>query len=162
MTMLTPPDAGNEAHYATCSLHHETTISSTCYALLRNGDPCSARATPDPEAHQLPVCDQHKAQIQPYALCAAALPCGSTCGAVFAWASHGFRLCSWHEGDARPPCLLQQLPPEVRRMIWALVVLERPAVEHVAGAAGARRASSKRLCIAVALLGVWVFAPRAT
>jgi len=129
----TNDDDSNRTHYETCSLHPETTVGGTCYGRLQDGLICRAQTPVDTKEHRLPTCGRYSDQVIPYARCVAALPCGFACGGVFAWKPHGFRLCPRHADDESRPCLLLQLPPEVRRVIWGFVVVERPAVPHLLG-----------------------------
>lgn len=126
-------DDSNRTHYETCSLHTETSVGGTCYGRLQDGLICRAQTPVDTKEHRLPTCGRHSDQVIPYARCVAALPCGFACGGVFAWKPHGFRLCPRHAEDESRPCLLLQLPPEVRRLIWGFVVVERPAMPHLLG-----------------------------
>ena len=73
---------------------------------------------------QLPVCAQHRAQVNKMMRCEANLECGLPCNEIIPWTPHGYLLCEAHWWKGK--CYIMELPVEMRLSIYRYLIPDQP------------------------------------
>ncbi|CAG8975731.1 hypothetical protein HYALB_00011202 [Hymenoscyphus albidus] len=108
-------------HLKHCRLHDDESLKA-CSGRNKRGGVCLNRASGARMAHLMPTCNKHHNQPRMATSCQEVLSCGFTCGAVFDYKHHDFRLCHRHRSPQS--CYLLKVPIEVRMTIYEFLIPE--------------------------------------
>ena len=84
---------------------------------------CERMVTRFVDGH-LPVCAQHKAQVNKMMRCRADLDCGLPCNEIIPLKPHGYLLCDAHWSKGK--CYMMELPVEIRISIYQYLIPDQP------------------------------------
>ena len=73
---------------------------------------------------QLPVCAQHRAQVNKMVRCEANLECGLPCNEIIPWKPHQYLFCEAHWWKGK--CYIMELPVEIRLSIYRYLIPDQP------------------------------------